>query len=452
MNYKESETLELKKSTSELDEAINSIVAILNKHNSGEVIFGINSKGEVIGQDISEKTLRDISQKIANSIEPRIYPEIKQIKINNRDCIIIKFTGNEPMYYAYGRAYVRTADEDRLMSAKEIEKRIQQKSKLKWDSLETTETLESISKESVNNYLKKANISKRINYNFTSLKEVLDKLNLMKNDSLTNASIVLFSKNKPIEVQLAVFAGTTKTTFLDIRQYEDNIIKLLESCESYIKERINWRADLSGSKRVEIPEIPIRALKEALVNSFCHRDYTAPESNKIAIYRDRVEIWNPGNFPEGYKPIDFVKKELPSVLRNPLIANILFLSEDVEKWGSGLRRIYEECKSSGVKVKFDVLKYGFSVVFYRSKTESNSIEEINTNPAQIRHKSGTNPAQIRQKWILEYLNKNKEIKNFIITKEFSINRDTALSDLKDLIKQGKIIKKGAGSNVWYELK
>jgi predicted HTH transcriptional regulator len=109
--------------------------------------------------------------------------------------------------------------------------------------------------------------------------------------------------------------------------------------------------------------------------------------------------------------------------------------------GSGLRRIYDECKKQDVKVKFDVLKYGFSVIFYRSKTESNSIEKVDTNPAQI-----------RQEWILEYLNKNKEIRNFIIAKEFSINRDTALSDLKDLIKQGKIIKKGAGNNVWYELK
>jgi predicted HTH transcriptional regulator len=121
-----------------------------------------------------------------------------------------------------------------------------------------------------------------------------------------------------------------------------------------------------------------------------------------------------------------------------------------------------------------VLKYSFSVIFYRSKTKSNSIEEVDTNPAQIRHKSGTNPAQIqhksgtnpaqirhksgtnpaqiRQEWILEYLNKNKDIRNFIIAKEFSINRDTARSDLKDLIKQGKIIKKGAGNNVWYELK
>jgi ATP-dependent DNA helicase RecG len=62
--------------------------------------------------------------------------------------------------------------------------------------------------------------------------------------------------------------------------------KFLDKLSSKDRERINWRADLSKSKRVEIPEIPFRALKEALVNSFCHRDYTAPESNKIAIYRN----------------------------------------------------------------------------------------------------------------------------------------------------------------------
>jgi ATP-dependent DNA helicase RecG len=253
MKYIENEVLELKKSTSELNEAIVSIVAILNKHNSGKLIFGITNDGKVIGQDVSEKTNRDISQKIANSIEPRIYPEIKKIKIDNKDCIFVKFNGSEPMYYAFARADIRVADEDKIMSAKEIEKRIQQKSKLKWDSLETTEKINSISEKTLKSYLEKANISKRINYKFTSVKEVLEKLYLIKNNSLTNASVVLFSKNKPVEVQLAVFAGTTKMTFLDIKQYEENIIELLESCESYIKEHINWRADLSGSKRIEIP-------------------------------------------------------------------------------------------------------------------------------------------------------------------------------------------------------
>jgi ATP-dependent DNA helicase RecG len=229
---------------------------------------------------------------------------------------------------------------------------------------------------------------------------IFDNINEIEK-SFSDINKKVFLKNKPVEVQLAVFAGTTKITFLDIKQYEDNIIILLESCESYIKERINWRADLSGSKRIEIPEIPIRALKEALVNSFCHRDYTSPESNKIAIYKDRIEIWNPGNFPEGFVPLDFVKKDLPSILRNPLIANILFLSEDIEKWGSGIRRIYEECALQGVKVEFEVLKYGFSVIFYRNGLDTNQTQigqkddmKNKVDFAQIRHKSGTNPAGV----------------------------------------------------------
>ena len=70
----ETETLEFKKTTGELKEGIVSIAAILNKHQKGELYFGIKPDGTPIGQQISEKTLRDISQEIANHIEPRIYP------------------------------------------------------------------------------------------------------------------------------------------------------------------------------------------------------------------------------------------------------------------------------------------------------------------------------------------------------------------------------------------
>ena len=71
-NFKESETVELKKSTSELKEALKSIVSILNKHGKGEIWFGIKPNGEVIGQTVTEKTLRDISKAISDKIEPKI--------------------------------------------------------------------------------------------------------------------------------------------------------------------------------------------------------------------------------------------------------------------------------------------------------------------------------------------------------------------------------------------
>ncbi|CAG0951037.1 hypothetical protein METP2_00208 [Methanosarcinales archaeon] len=82
---------------------------------------------------------------------------------------------------------------------------------------------------------------------------------------------------------------------------------------------------------------------------------------------NRVEIWNPGTFPEGLTPEDFITGDEQSVLRNPLIAEILYKSKEIERWGSGLKRICEECKAGNVKVEFKDLKTGFLVVFYRTE-------------------------------------------------------------------------------------
>ena len=108
-------------------------------------------------------------------------------------------------------------------------------------------------------------------------------------------------------------------------------------------------------ERVEIPEIPLEAIREAIINSLIHRDFKNPKSNEIAIYKDRVEIFNPGEFPEGFKPEDFIEGQ-GSIPRNPLIANTLYLSKDIEKWGSGFRRITEACQTSNTKVKFEIRK------------------------------------------------------------------------------------------------
>jgi len=108
---KENETIEFKKSTSELKEAIVSIVSILNKNKKGELYFGLDNDGGLINQKFSEKTLRDISQAIANHIEPKIYPKI-QLENN---IIKVSFEGKEVPYFAYGRAFIRVADEDKRL-------------------------------------------------------------------------------------------------------------------------------------------------------------------------------------------------------------------------------------------------------------------------------------------------------------------------------------------------
>ncbi|MEG1825272.1 MAG: ATP-binding protein, partial [Cloacibacillus sp.] len=103
----ETETLEFKKSTGEMKEAVDSICAILNKHGAGELYFGVRSDGIPIGQTITEKTLRDISAAIENHITPQIFPEITVTYLNERACILIKFEGANIPYFAYGKAKIR---------------------------------------------------------------------------------------------------------------------------------------------------------------------------------------------------------------------------------------------------------------------------------------------------------------------------------------------------------
>jgi ATP-dependent DNA helicase RecG len=373
--FSENETLELKKSTSELKEAIVLIVSILNKHGFGELYFGVKNDGKIVGQELSEKTLRTVSQSISENIEPKIYPEINIVKIEDKNCIYVKFSGDEKPYYAFGRAYKRVGDEDRKLSAKEIENIILKKhaKTTMWESLFSEKKIDQLNEEVIKKFVEKANAVGRLEFKYENMEITLRKLGLIEEDRLLNAGEVLFCDENLLEVQLAIFAGKEKLTFLDIKQLKGNIFDLLDESELYIKNHIKWRVKFGKLEREEIPEIPKEAVREALVNSLCHRDYKIPKSNEIAIFKDRVEIYNPGDFPEGLTPQDFIKGRERSVLRNPLISQILFFSKDVEKWGSGLKRIYEDCLRNNVKVEFKILKTGFLVIFYRKDDKTFSM-------------------------------------------------------------------------------
>lgn len=365
MAIKESEKVELKKSTSELKEGVISIVSILNKHKSGRLYFGIRSDGAVLGQNVTDNTLREISKAISDHIEPKIYPEIKKEIIGGKSCVCVLFTGEHLPYFAYGRAYMRVADEDKSVSSSELKKLILKLSQHSWEAQISGKRMPDINKGALVEFIKKANDAKRINFKFTNVKDIMEKLHLVKDGKLLNAAEVLFCDDNTNEIQAAVFAGKDKLTFLDIRQFKGNIFSLKELAEAYIKEHMNWRASLTGAGREELPEVPLRAIEEALVNSLCHKDYSTIKGNEVAFYKDRIEIFNVGQFPEEKKPEDYILGKGESILRNPLIANTLFLSKDIEKWGSGIKRIYEACRSAGVKVDFETMPTGFKVVFHR---------------------------------------------------------------------------------------
>jgi len=433
---KENEKLEFKRSTAELKEGIISIAAMLNKHGGGELYFGIRNDGTPVGMDISEKTLRDISQSIANHIEPKIYPKINEVFIGEKVCIHVGFTGEAPPYYAYGRAYTRVADEDKLLSPAELEAYILKKNvgRDAWDSDLSKKTSADVDEEILRSYLERANNAGRIDFTYTTKEDVLHKLNLIDDGKLKNAADILFVGSPMLEMQMAIFAGTERLTFNDIKRESGSIISLVEAAEKYIRNNIRWHVVLDGSiQRKEIPEIPMDAVREALINSYCHRQYNSSQNNEITIYSNRIEIYNPGTFPDGLTPQDFIDGYERSIKRNPLLAQLMYYSKDIESFGTGLKRITDACEEAGIDVEFQLLKKGFAVVFYRPNI-SISDGGIGEN---IGDSIGINETQ---KQIITKMNDNPKISAKTIALEIGIASRNVEVNIK-ILKQAGLIER-----------
>ncbi|OGF51684.1 MAG: ATP-dependent DNA helicase [Candidatus Firestonebacteria bacterium GWA2_43_8] len=362
MEWKETEALEFKRSTSELKEAVISIAAILNKHLSGELYFGVKNDGEAVGQQIGPETIRNISREVANSVEPKIYPSITKISLNNKTCIKVHFKGKETPYYAYGRAYIRVADEDRKMSAKELENFILEKNKdrVRWDSEICSDAkLKDISPVKLKNFLELSGLK------YDNTRDSLNKLKLLKQEKLLNTAVILFGK-KPQDLLLntrlrcGVFATTDTVTPIDMKDFEGDLFTLIKKAEEYIFEHINIGMRLEGFRRVDVPEIDKEAFREAVINAFCHRDYYNNDAVHVAIFRDRLEVRSPGLLYGGLT-IAGIKEGKSSERRNELLAEMLHRVHFVERWGKGIQLIL----SKEPTADFEEIGRKFFTVFKR---------------------------------------------------------------------------------------
>jgi len=336
----ETESVEFKKSLAELKEGLISLAAMLNKHGEGELWFGIASNGKALGLDLNEKTLRDVSQAIAAHIEPRIYPEVTRQLVAGKNCLHVRANGQQKPYFAYGRAYIRVADEDRQMSARELETLIlrQNRAALRWDNEVSTVSRQALNENKIRRFVEKANLP------WDDAKNALDKLGLLRDGQPVNAARLFFS-DEPIELRCAVFAAETSATIIDRHDFHGDILELIEEAEKYILKNIHIGMRLDGLWRVDVPEIAPVALREAIINAFCHRDWRDPDYIHIAIYKDRVEVRNPGGLYDGLT-LDDLRRGNVSRRRNPLIADLLRRVHLIEAWGRGMPLILKNAPSA----------------------------------------------------------------------------------------------------------
>ena len=450
----ETEDVEFKKSTGELKEGIISIASILNKHGKGTLYFGVKNNGDVIGQQVTDETQRDISQGIRNHLRPAIYPEIKKEYYGDKTVIRVDFDGTEQPYLAFNIPRIRVADEDLVMEQPMYEKLMQKRDSISyaWENQVSKYRISDIDKEVFRDYLKKSKEVGRISFDTDDVKSVMTRLEMVEGDSLLNAGAALFVHCGINELAMAKFASDRRITFTDMRRETGSILELSDMAVKYLIDAMDWRVEFHGKlERDEIPEIPVEALREAVINAFAHRRIESGQNVEVAVLRSYIDISSPGKFPDGVTPEEFIEEDRKPIRRNPLITRTLYYSKDMESFATGLKRIHDLCEKAGVKVEYHGDEYWFTVRFYRHCGEGWGDKSDPKAPKHQDEALGEALEEALEKRIIDAIRNDPRIKQDELADRLSVSRATVQRVCKVLTERGSLERKGGKRYGYWEI-
>jgi ATP-dependent DNA helicase RecG len=369
--------VEFKETTGQLERGMETLCAFLNGE-GGTVLFGVTDKGKVIGQEVSDKTKREIAEAV-NRIEPVIPISISYISLPECEKKVIAFHVDDMMLnrpFSYrGRPYMRVESVTTTMPQSRYAELIMKREECMhgWETYPNVELkLTDLDEEEIQKTVRLGIECGRLpETTGNDIPTILEKLDVLDDGVLKNAAAVLFAKKKLTHypqnlLRLARFKGTDKTVFIDSQRVYGNLFRLLDAAMTFLFKHLSLSGTTETLERKEALEIPYKAIREAVINSLCHRSYRdSGGSVAIAIYDDRVEIDNPGSFPSGWD-MARIKSEHGSRPRNPLIADTLYVRKLLESWGRGISLMIEECKKADLQEpEFQITTDEVKVIFHR---------------------------------------------------------------------------------------
>jgi ATP-dependent DNA helicase RecG len=355
----ESDILEFKKSTAQLRRAAETLCGMLNG-NGGCVLIGVAPDGRILGQEISDKTMRDVAE-ILGRFEPPVTILQTRVDIGDgKEVLVLKALPNpESRPYVFdGRPYQRVSSTTSVMPQEVYQQFLIQRahSRTRWENQPAEGyDISDLDHEEILRTVRLGIAAGRLPESSEGdVSDILRRLGLLRETRLNNAAVVLFGTRfmpdyPQCQLRMARFRGIDKSEFLDQRQIEGHAFFLLKEAMFFLRRHLPVAGRIVPGlfEREDEPLFPLEALREALVNAFCHRDYTSiGGAVSLAIFDDRLEVWSDGTLPFGLKPED-LKREHPSRPRNPLVAKIFYLRGIIERWGRGTQKIVELCVKAG---------------------------------------------------------------------------------------------------------
>ena len=428
-------------------EVIETGVAFANT-NGGVIFIGVSDRGDISGITVGKETLRDVSNRIAQATEPRVIVDVESVDVAEKSVLVVHIAeASIKPISVRGRCYKRVGNSNRVMSPQEIAQMHLNATGQSWDQLLVTRAgIDDIDEKKVEWYLTRRetirNVSKPQDM---SIAAFLKNINGISEDGTpTHAGLLFFSKHLlrrffyNAQLRVVRFKGTSVLhPVIDRLDCFETLWENVNAAEEFIRKNIRLLSlrNTGSFQRDDKFEYPLDALREAIINALIHRNYQEPADVRVFIFDNRVEVINPGTFPEGVSPDAPTHKPV-----NPILSQLMFDVGLIERYGAGIRmmkRLSEEWGNREPRYEFHPLQ---TTIIFDSPIQESTFIEIDDISAQLNE---------RQKNAFSYVQRHGQI----ATKEYveinHVSRQTAYAELTDLTKKGLLTVVGKGRGTKY---
>ena len=409
----------------------------------GTVYVGIRKDGTVFGVGDPDGVMLQIVNSLKDALAPDIMPfvRVNSVEIEGKQVVEINVTtGTNRPYYLREKGlkpsgvYVRKGSSTQPMTEEGIREMILQ------NSGRSFELCRSMNQELTFHTLQ-AEMQKRLIELGTSQMRTLK---LIGEDGLYTNLALLLSDQCETTTKVALFQGTDKEVFRDRKEFTGSILKQLEEVYQFINLLNKTKATFSGLDRTDMRDYPEEAVRESLLNSIVHRDYSFSGSNLVNIYENRMEFVSLGGLVSGL--------ELKSIFlgvsqsRNPNLAAVFYRMRLIESYGTGIGKIERAYKTYQFQPEFETAKGVFRVTLpnrnEKQEREERAKDHVDTMVSLNEQKS----------LIVQYAKENGSVTRKEVEDLIGAGTTKAFRLLKELCEAGKLEQKGNGKLSTYIIK
>ena len=414
----------------------------------GSLFFGVDDDGILKGLDNVQYVCETISSKIRDYMDP--LPDVEMIphRIDNLDILQLKInTGSYTPYYYVGDgqriAFVRVGEESLPATAEQMLRLVLKGSNKTYDSLHTDYNAEDYAFTILANTFK-TRTSQEWN------KKYLLSFGLVTNTGTLTHAGALFADDCPLwqsRLYCTRWDGKTKGDAINDAEFTGNVLMLLREAMNFVKSNTKKGWEKLPNGRKNKPEYAERAVLEAMVNHFIHRDYTVMGGEvHLDIYDDRLAVTSPGGMYNGMLIQNLDIADVSSERRNPILANVMAQLDYMEKRGSGLTRICNETQA------LDGYKDELKPVFKSTPTQFQTIifaSSDNQNVGDFVGDMSETKLTERQQKILNLIKELPTISAKQMSETLSVTTRTIERDLSLMKKVGVLKREGKDNDgVW----